>query len=146
MTSANKKEKAMAAKLSSDAIEIGVVVRDPDRCLEFYRDVLGLPYIGDLDFGVAHMWRFQAGTSVVKLLRFREEPGASNPPGEVTATGYRYMSLFVSNIDDLVSECQQFGAAVPVPVTEFRPGSRFAFVEDPEGNRIELLDVAGVTG
>lgn len=132
----------MPAKLSSDAIEIGVVVRDLERCLEFYRDVLGLPYIGDLDFGVAHMWRFQAGTSVVKLLRFREAPTASSPPGEVTATGYRYMSLFVSNIDDLVAECERFGASVPVPVTEFQPGSRFAFVEDPEGNRIELLGIA----
>lgn len=132
----------MTAQLSSDAIEIGVVVRDPDRCLEFYRDVLGLAYIGDLDFGVARMWRFQAGTSVVKLLQFKEEPAASSPPGEVTATGYRYLSLFVSNIDDLVAECARFGAAVPIPVTEFRPGSRFAFVEDPEGNRIELLDVA----
>ena len=87
----------MTAQLSSDAIEVGVVVRDPDRCLEFYRDVLGLTYIGDLDFGVARMWRFQAGTSVVKLLQFKEEPAASSPPGEVTATGYRYMSLFVSN-------------------------------------------------
>jgi lactoylglutathione lyase len=132
----------MTAKLSSDAIEIGVVVRDADRSLEFYRDVLGLPYLGDLDFGVAHMWRFQAGTSVVKLLRFHEEPTAANPPGEVTATGYRYMSLFVSNIDDLVAECAQFGAQVAIPVTEFQPGARFAFVEDPEGNRIELLDVA----
>ena len=28
----------MTAKLSSDAIEVGVVVRDADRCLEFYRD------------------------------------------------------------------------------------------------------------
>ena len=132
----------MTAKLSSDAIEVGVVVRDVDRCLEFYRDVLGLSYVGDLDFGVAHMWRFQAGTSVVKLLLFREEPTGSNPPGEVTATGYRYMSLFVSNIDDLVAEVAQFGGTVAIPVTEFQPGSRFAFVEDPEGNRIELLDVA----
>ena len=132
----------MTAKLSSDAIEIGVVVRDADRSLAFYRDVLGLPYLGDLDFGVAHMWRFQAGTSVLKLLRFRDEPTAANPPGEVTATGYRYMSLFVSNIDDLVAEVEQFGAQVAMPVTEFQPGSRFAFVEDPEGNRIELLDVA----
>jgi len=132
----------LTAKLSSDAIEIGVVVRDVDRSLEFYRDVLGLPYLGDLDFGVAHMWRFQAGTSVLKLLRFRDEPTAANPPGEVTATGYRYMSLFVSNIDDLVAEVEQFGAQVAMPVTEFQPGSRFAFVEDPEGNRIELLDVA----
>lgn len=134
----------MTAKLSSDAIEIGVVVHDADRSLEFYRDVLGLPYLGDLDFGVARMWRFQAGTSVVKLLRFHEEPTAANPPGEVTATGYRYMSLFVSNIDDLVAEVAQSGGRVAMPVTEFQPGSRFAFVEDPEGNRIELLDVAAV--
>jgi predicted enzyme related to lactoylglutathione lyase len=91
------------------------------------------------------MWRFQAGTSVVKLLLFREEPTGSNPPGEVTATGYRYMSLFVSNIDDLVAECERFGATVAMPVTEFQPGARFAFVEDPEGNRIELLDVAAAT-
>jgi predicted enzyme related to lactoylglutathione lyase len=34
---------------------------------------------------------------------------------------------------------------VAIPVTEFQPGSRFAFVEDPEGNRIELLDVAAAT-
>jgi lactoylglutathione lyase len=134
----------LTAKLSSDAIEIGVVVRDADRSLEFYRDVLGLPYLGDLDFGVAHMWRFQAGTSVVKLLRFHEEPTATNPPGEVNAAGYRYMSLFVSNIEELVAEVAQFGAQVAIPVTEFQPGSRFAFVEDPEGNRIELLDVAAV--
>jgi predicted enzyme related to lactoylglutathione lyase len=132
----------MTAKLSSDAIEIGVVVRDADRSLEFYRDVLGLPYLGDLDFGVARMWRFQAGTSVVKLLRFHEEPTAANPPGEVNATGYRYMSFFVSNIEDLVAEVAQFGGRVAIGVTEFQPGSRFAFVEDPEGNRIELLDVA----
>src|SRR6202161_3316991 len=132
----------MTAKLSSDAIEVGVVVRDADRCLEFYRDVLGLPYLGDLDFGVAHMWRFQAGTSVVKLLLFRGEPTGSNPPGEGTASGYRYMSLFVSSIDDLVAECERCGATVAMPVTDVHPGARFAFVEDPEGNRIELLDVA----
>jgi catechol 2,3-dioxygenase-like lactoylglutathione lyase family enzyme len=129
------------AKLSSQAIEVGIVVRDVDRSLAFYRDVLGLPYLGDLDFSVARMWRFQAGSSVVKLLLFREEATASNPPGDVTATGYRYLSLFVSNLEELVEECSQFGAAVPIPVTEFRPGSRFAFVEDPEGNRIELLEV-----
>jgi lactoylglutathione lyase len=132
----------VTAKLSSEAIEVGVVVRDADRCLAFYRDALGLPYLGDLDFGVAHMWRFQAGTSVVKLLRFHEEPAAANPPGEVTATGYRYLSLFVSGIEDLVADLARSGAQVAIPVTEFRPGSRFAFVEDPEGNRIELLDIA----
>ena len=58
--------------------------------------------------------------------------------------GIAYMSLFVSNIEDLVAEVVQFGGQVAIPVTEFRPGARFAFVEDPEGNRIELLDVAAI--
>ena len=36
------------------------------------------------------------------------------------------------------------GCEIAIPVTEFQPGARFAFVRDPEGNRIELLDVAGL--
>ena len=40
----------MVAKINNGAIEIGIVVRDAERSLAFYRDVLGLPYLGDLDF------------------------------------------------------------------------------------------------
>jgi catechol 2,3-dioxygenase-like lactoylglutathione lyase family enzyme len=133
----------MVATISNDAIEIGIVVRDPDKALAFYRDVLGLPYLGDLEFPGTHMWRFKAGGSVVKLLGQDPTPDAANPPGEVPATGLRYLSLFVSNIDELVREVAEFGCTIAIPVTEFQPGARFAFVEDPEGNRIELLDVAG---
>jgi lactoylglutathione lyase len=136
----------MGVKINNDAIEIGIVVADAERSLAFYRDVLGLAYIGDLEFPGAHMWRFQAGGSVVKLLEMDPAPQAANPPGETTATGLRYLSLFVSNIDEVVAQVAADGCAVPIPVTEFQPGARFAFVEDPEGNRIELLDVAALSG
>ena len=131
----------MPAKLSNDAIEIGIVIRDSEKSLAFYRDVLGLEYLGDLEFPGNHMWRFQAGGSVVKLLE--QDPPATAAPAEPTA-GFNYLSLFVSNLDELVDEVAAAGCEIAIPVTEFQPGARFAFVRDPEGNRIELLDVAGL--
>lgn len=134
----------MVAVINNDAIEIGIVVRDAEKSLAFYRDVLGLRYLGDLEFPGTHMWRFAAGGSVVKLLEHVPTPAESNPAGEIAATGLRYLSLFVANLDELVAECKAYGCVIAIPVTEFRPGAKFAFVEDPEGNRIELLDVAGL--
>lgn len=130
----------MVAKINNDAIEIGIYVKDAEQSLTFYRDVLGLPYLGDLEFTGTHMWRFQAGGSVVKLLA--ETPTPEGEAGETLPFGFRYLSLFVSNLDELVDEIAAAGCAVVIPITEFRPGARFAFVQDPEGNRIELLDVA----
>ncbi|CAN5561389.1 hypothetical protein BH10ACT8_BH10ACT8_04070 [soil metagenome] len=134
----------MVAVINSDAIEIGIVVRDAEKSLAFYRDLLGLPYLGDLEFPGTHMWRFGAGKSVVKLLEQTPTPLESNPAGDVTASGLRYLSLFVSNLDELVAECEAYGCVIAIPVTEFQPGAKFAFVEDPEGNRIELLDIAAL--
>ncbi|HLY34939.1 MAG TPA: VOC family protein [Jatrophihabitantaceae bacterium] len=129
----------MAAKINNDGIEIGIVVRDAEKSLAFYRDVLGLDYLGDLTFPGNHMWRFQAGKSVIKLLEQTPTPEAANPVDD--ASGFRYLSLFVSNIDELVADVEAAGCTIAIPVTEFQPGARFAFVQDPEGNRIELLDV-----
>lgn len=129
----------MPAKINNDGIEIGIFVRDAEKSLGFYRDLLGLAPLGELDFPGHHMWRFQAGKSVVKLLTKDPTPTGSNPMGD--ATGMRYLSLFVSNLDELVGDIEEAGCTILVPVTEFQPGARFAFVRDPEGNQIELLDV-----
>jgi lactoylglutathione lyase len=77
-----------------------------------------------------------------KLLEMDPAPVGANPPGDVVSTGLRYLSLYVSNIDDVVSECKAYGCTIAIDVMEFQPGAKFAFVEDPEGNRIELLDIA----
>jgi lactoylglutathione lyase len=130
----------MPAKLNNSIIEIGIMVRDAEKQLAFYRDVLGLEYLGDLVFPGAHMWRFDGGGgSVIKLLEMDPMPEAENPRGD--ATGMRFLSLYVGNIDELVPEMIAGGGTVVIPVTEFQPGARFAFVEDPEGNRLEILDV-----
>ena len=66
---------------------------------------------------------------------------ALSPPGELRAVGYRYLTVQVANIDELVAECARAGCPVPMPVTQAAPGVQFAFVDDPDGNRVELVQV-----
>ncbi len=54
-------------------------------------------------------------------------------------TGYRYWTITVSNLAELVSACEEAGRTVVVPVTELRPGITIAIVEDPDGNWVEFL-------
>lgn len=38
-------------QLAKDSIDLGIVVRDKDAALRFYRDTLGLPQIGEQPVG-----------------------------------------------------------------------------------------------
>jgi catechol 2,3-dioxygenase-like lactoylglutathione lyase family enzyme len=121
-------------------VDIGLVIRDSATSLRFYRDTLGLEDTGDLEFPHAVMHRLRWGASLVKLTRPRDLPAATNPPGgQQTATGLRYLTLTVPDLDGLVERCVAAGYAVRVPPTEVRPGIVIAFVEDPDGNWVEFL-------
>ena len=130
----------MPIKLSKDSVDLGIVCRDADAMLAFYRDVLGLEHVGDMAIPGGSMQRLLCGTSLIKLVSPSKEPPAVAPPGGIQgATGYRYWTISVSNIDDAVAECEQAGRTVVVPVTELRPGVTIAIIEDPDGNWVELL-------
>ena len=47
--------------------------------------------------------------------------------------------MWVADVDEIVERIAASGCPVPTPVTQFAPGTRFAIVEDPEGNRIEFV-------
>lgn len=131
----------MPAKVSNAPIEFGVVVSDRDRSVAFYGGLLGLPYLGEIIFPLGRLWRFAIGGAVVKLIGYDDPIEARSPRGELRAVGYRYLTVQVTNIDEVVAECAGAGAPVPLPITEAAPGVRFAFVEDPDGNRVELVEV-----
>ena len=131
----------MPAKLTDGPIEFGVVVSDRDRSVAFYGDLLGLPYLGEIVFPLGRLWRFALGSAVVKLIGYDDPIEALSPPSALRAVGYRYLTVQVSNIEELVAECARAGCAVPMPVTEAAPSVQFAFVEDPDGNRVELVQI-----
>jgi catechol 2,3-dioxygenase-like lactoylglutathione lyase family enzyme len=64
-------------KSAKDSLDIGVIVSDIGASLTFYRDILGLQFIGSVPvwFGTMHRLRF--GTSDFKLI----EPTTVPPPG-----------------------------------------------------------------
>jgi predicted enzyme related to lactoylglutathione lyase len=90
------------------------------------------------------MKRFVHGDAVVKLLQFEETPQVGNPPGGPTggATGLRYLTVRIGDVEQGVRRCIAAGHAVAMPTFEFQPGMLVAIVEDPEGNWVELTEEA----
>lgn len=131
----------MEIKLTKDSIDIGIVVRDAEAALHFYRDVLGFEHVGEMAMpGGGNMQRLMCGTSMVKLVSHGTAPEASNPKGGLNkATGVRYWTISVSNIDEIVKACEEAGNKIAVPITEIRPGVTIAMVVDPDGNWVEFL-------
>ena len=56
--------------------------------------------------------------------------------------GYRYWTMRVSNLSEVMAECEAAGAEIVVPVTEVRPGVTIGMVTDPDGNWVEFVEYA----
>jgi catechol 2,3-dioxygenase-like lactoylglutathione lyase family enzyme len=134
-----------AAQITKDSIDLGIVVRDLDAALAFYRDTLGLPFIADMPMpgGGGTMTRIACGTTVLKLVHFDKEPASASARGGIAgANGYRYFTITVSNLGEIVDACNAAGCKVPVSAREIRPGVQIAIVEDPDGNWVEFLQAS----
>lgn len=131
----------MTVALTKNAIDLGIIVADGDAALKFYRDTLGFRYEGAMPFpGGGTMHRLWCGDSLIKVSQPDPAPEAQAPGGGLRgATGYRYWTISVGNLDAVVSACAEGGYRIPVKATEIRPGITIAIVEDPEGNWVELL-------
>ena len=133
----------MGVNLTKDSIDLGIVVKDAAASLAFYRDVLGFDDLGESPMPGGTMHRLSCGTSQIKLVSPKREPAATAPPGGIGgATGYRYWTISVSNLAEIVAACEAAGVKVAVPITELRPGVTIAIVEDPDGNWVEFLGTA----
>ncbi len=132
----------MGVELSKDSIDLGIVVQDGEAALRFYRDTLGFEHVGDMPMGGGGtMHRLMCGTSLIKVIEYEEERPAKAAPGGIgAATGYRYWTISVSNLDQIVESCEGAGYNVAVAPREIRPGVRISMVEDPDGNWVELLE------
>jgi len=134
----------MAIQLTKQAIDLGIVTTNGAPMLAFYRDVLGLKYVREMPMpgGGAIMHQLMCGETMIKLVvnaavEKRAEPGAI-----AAATGYRYWTISVSNLSELMASCAQAGHKVVVPERELRPGVKIGIVADPDGNLVEFLTVS----
>ncbi|HAK52992.1 MAG TPA: hypothetical protein DCM54_13970 [Gammaproteobacteria bacterium] len=131
----------MSVDIAQDGIELGIVTRDAGPMLEFYRDILGLEFEREVTManGV-HQTRLKCGPNIIKLIVSPKEPKVDAPPGGVVgATGYRYWTIAINNLDEAIATCEAAGCRIPVPITAIHEGIRISMVEDPDGNWVNLI-------
>jgi catechol 2,3-dioxygenase-like lactoylglutathione lyase family enzyme len=133
----------MGVKVAKNAIDLGIVTTNGEAMLAFYRDVLGFEHEGDIAMehvGIKVMHRLWFGKSLIKLVVPVKDPGVPAAPGGIQGgTGYRYWTMTVHNLDEVLSAVQAAGQKIVRPRTEVRPGVVIGMVEDPDGNWVEFI-------
>jgi catechol 2,3-dioxygenase-like lactoylglutathione lyase family enzyme len=132
----------MGLKTTKDSIDLGIITTNGPAMLAFYRDVLGLAHQGDMPMPTGGtMHRLLCGTSLIKLVVPDKDPKNRPAPGGLAGgTGYRYWTVTVSNLDEVVAAAQRAGRSIPIPRRKVRAGVEIAMIEDPDGNWVELLE------
>jgi catechol 2,3-dioxygenase-like lactoylglutathione lyase family enzyme len=130
----------MAIQFLNPMVEVGIVTNNIDKMLPFYRDVLGLPLQGKIEYPGGYQYRMSVGDNIIKLAVLTPAPaGAAIPDGPWKATGIRYYSLAVANLREVVEAVRAQGLQIPTEITEINPSFGFAFITDPDGNWIEMF-------
>ncbi|MEH6552090.1 MAG: VOC family protein [Pseudomonadales bacterium] len=132
----------MPLKLLANSIEVGIVTTQIEPMMEFYQDLLGLTLQGEMAFPGGHMQRFSVGDNIIKLVTYDTPPAHSATMGGTTeANGYRYISLVISNLLEVIDQLQEAGYTPYSEITPFAEGVSYAFIQDPDGNALELIGI-----
>ena len=146
--------------MSLTVSHVGICVSDLDASLRFYCDGLGFEEIAahevgeefaalmELD-GVRLRSRMVRRDGVTLELLFFEEPGATGDPGRrpMNRLGLTHLSLRVVDVAAVAATVEAFGGTVVSSTrTTFDIGPTsldFVYCTDPDGVRIELMDLGG---
>ena len=127
---------------------VGISVGDLDAAVGWYERALGLET--EFPFEIpglrGAMMRSSDGYRVELLQREGSEPGLAGalPNDALLTRGYGHFALEVTDLESVYARLLDEGAAgVWDPRPSPEPGVRMAFVHDPEGNLIELLERVG---
>ncbi len=135
----------MTVQLAKSAIDLGIVISDSETSLAFYRDLLGLEHVADTPMPIAGggtMHRLNCGDTLLKLVKLNDDPEERGDGGIAAATGMRYFTMIVTNLEEIMTACTEAGATIAVPLTEVRPGVTIGMVEDPDGNWVEFVQMS----
>jgi catechol 2,3-dioxygenase-like lactoylglutathione lyase family enzyme len=123
---------------------VAIIVSDLDRALDFYRGLLGFRVLGHVDFPDDARGRtlthLDTGRGILELISFKHDPV---PPGERPADTRAVLHHFALRVTDLEAIAKLLMDAgvtfTRTPVTT-SSGGRVAFLTDPDGTLIELVE------
>jgi lactoylglutathione lyase len=120
---------------------IAIRARDIEPMVAFYTEKLGL----------AEMFRLNQdnGSLMLVYLRITDDQylelfpnGTGDGPAAPQAVGMNHLCLTAPDLDATVAELTERSVTLTRPLQMGRDGNRQAWIADPEGNRIELMEMS----
>ncbi|GAB3066276.1 VOC family protein [Pedococcus soli] len=140
---------------------VGLVVRDLDRSIWFYHDLLGLPFVNEptpwfegpeLSVGVGvpgarlRQVSLLAGETIMELIEYAERPDGGPQPPPNNNLGAAHVCFKVADVAATKAELESHGVAFysEVNVVDDGPlaGWRWVYFSDPDGLALELVEIA----
>jgi len=137
----------------------GIVVRDMERSLAFYRDLLGMeirnrkeergPYLDTL-LGVKNgeiltvKLSSGGGSSLLELIEFSSPKDTDPRSLAVNSVGPTHIALSVGDLGALMAALKKKGTRfLSEPIASPDGKVRLVFCRDPDGNLVELVEELG---
>ncbi len=115
--------------------------RNIDTVLDFYTNKLGFAEMFRLFDDNGALWIVYLRVTDTQFLElFPNGVGERALPRE--AVGLNHICLTVANIDEAIARLTERGIPLTRPLITQVDGNRQAWIEDPDGNRIELMEMA----
>lgn len=119
---------------------VAIKVTDLDRSLDFYVNRLGFPEMMRLNNEDGSTWLVYLRITDDQYLEVFPGAETDRAPGW-NANGMNHMCLAVEDIDAVVKRIEDASIALLLPLKLAVDGNRQAWIEDPDGNRIELMEM-----
>lgn len=124
----------------SGIAHVAIKVTDLDRTLEFYTGKLGFAEMMRLNHDDGSVWLVYLRITDDQYLEVFTGAENDRAPGW-NANGMNHMCLAVDDVQRLVGELEAVGIPLLLPLKRALDGNLQAWIEDPDGNRIELMQM-----
>ena len=133
----------------------GFVVENLEKAVEFYRDVVGLEVLSRYErtgpaidqivgYDNAHLQIAlvsAGGDHLLELILYLSPPPNARPTEERNVTGATHLAFQVDDIQATFRRLVSNGAREMNPPAEVAPGRIGCYLQDPDGNWLELLQI-----
>ena len=135
-----------AARIELSHFMSAYSVADMEAVTKFYVDVLDFEVVKDVPLGEAMHFRWlrngNQGIELVQMANSQPGPERGVPPAHLMVRGPGQLMLRVENIEATKAALLAKGVTPNVDITDVAPlGIKVMFVNDPEGNPIEIVEV-----
>jgi lactoylglutathione lyase len=118
---------------------IALRARDMDAMLHFYRDTLGFDEMLRLNQDDGRLWLVYLRITDTQYLEIFPDGMGETPARE--QMGVTHVCWEVDDMDAALAELEERGVPLTTPLRRGRTGNLQAWITDPDGNRVELMQM-----